>query len=213
MKKRISLILWLLVIIFVLITISVFSKTLALFEDNAFAIANNDIGRWIIKISGQNITDGESEDIVIDSFIYEPDPHVSSGVIAPGGSAYFELVFDATDCDVAVKYDISFLFDEMDYADNITFEVVNSDENVIRTGVNTYSGIIDLDSILDGETSTIRVNITWDDVAAHDEDDTNLGIVSGNTLNIPLNVNAIQYLGETLVPYVEPVQGEGNERE
>ena len=101
----------------------------------------------------------------------------------------------------------------MDYADNITFEVVNSDENVIRTGVNTYSGIIDLDSILDGETSTIRVNITWDDVAAHDEDDTNLGIVSGNTLNIPLNVNAIQYLGETLVPYVEPVQGEGNERE
>ena len=76
MKKRISLILWLLVIIFVLITISVFSKTLALFEDNAFAIANNDIGRWIIKISGQNITDGESEDIVIDSFIYEPDPQV-----------------------------------------------------------------------------------------------------------------------------------------
>ena len=34
-------------------------------------------------------------------------------------SAYFDLVVDATDCDVAVRYDITFNFDSMNYSDNI----------------------------------------------------------------------------------------------
>ena len=149
MRKRIKLILWLLVIIFAFITVFVFSDTLALFENNAFGLAEMPIGRWIIRLSNQLITSGISEDIVIDSFVYTQNARVSEGVIAPGGSAYFDLVFDATDCDVAVKYDITIKFDEMDYADNISFVVANSSSNVVRTGPSTYSGIISLQSIID----------------------------------------------------------------
>ena len=204
MRKRIKLVLWLLVIIFVFITVFVFRGTLALFEDNAFGLADMPIGRWIIKLSNQTITSGVTEDIVIDTFQYTQNQHVSPGVIAPGGSAYFDLVFDATDCDVAVKYDLTLKFDEMDYADNISFTVTNSDSNVVRTGVNTYSGIISLQKIIDEETDSIRVTITWNDDRTHDADDTELGVVEDNKLTIPINVHAIQYLGETLVPYVEP---------
>jgi len=209
MRKRIKIILWLLVIIFVFITISVFSDTLALFENNASGVVNNEIGKWVIKLSNQLITGENTEDIVIDNFVYEQNERVSDGVIAPGTSAYFDLIFDATDCDVAVKYDISILFDQMDYANNISFEVINNDANVVRTGVNTYSGIISLDSIINEEVHTIRVRITWNDIEDYNENDTALGIVEGNKLSIPLSVSAIQYLGETLVPYVEEGEEEG----
>ncbi len=207
MKMRMSktkLYLWICAIALSITTFFVFKDTLALFEDNAYGIANNDIGRWVIKLSNQTITSGVSEEVQINNFVYETVSTVTPGNIAPGTSAYFDLVFDATDCDVAVKYDIEFKVDEIDYEDNISISVEALDSgSTIRTAENTYSGIISLSEIENDDVITIRVTLDWDDIAQYNESDTALGEVDGNHLVIPINVHAIQYLGETLVPYVE----------
>ena len=75
-------------------TYLVFNNTFALFESDASGVVNSQIGRWIIKISNETITDGTNEDINISNFVYASNPRVASGVIAPGTSAYFDLVFD-----------------------------------------------------------------------------------------------------------------------
>ena len=203
MKKQVKIVLWVLVFVFLCFTFMMFADTLALFESNASGEADMDIGKWVIKVSDVSITDGESQSIVVDSFVYEENEHVESGYIAPGTSAYFDLIFDATECDVAVKYDIAFNFESIDYSDNISISVsgAENNSNVIRTAENTYSGVIDLESIENNELVTLQVEITWDNLEAYDESDTALGIEHGNKLRVPITVNAVQYLGETIVPY------------
>ena len=112
------------------------------------------------------------------------------------------MVIDASDCDVAVLYNLDLNFDETTYADNISFSVETlNGPQVVRTDEYVYSGIVSLNSIINGETTSFRIHITWDDDPTYDEDDTALGLVEGNHLVIPMKFNAKQYLGETLVEY------------
>ncbi len=200
-RNRFKVILYLVVVIFFFLTFIVFSRTLALFEDNASGLADSDIGRWIIKINNTNITSGNSQTLTINNFVYQGNALTANNTIAPGTSAYFDLVVDATDCDVAVRYDINFKFDQMEYANNILFTVDGT--GTIRTGENTYSGVISLSDIQNDHLVTLRVNITWDnlDQDIYNEADTILGTTLGSNLRIPIDVHAEQYLGETIVPY------------
>ena len=210
MKNRIKLILYLLVLIFITLTIVIFKKSYALYENNASGVVDNTIGRWIIKVSDQLITTGQTEDIVVDSFIYEQKSTIENGYIAPGSSAYFDLVFDATLCDVAVKYDITINYNSINYADNISINVQElGQSSTIMTGPNTYSGVISLASIENEDLVTLRVTINWNDLAAYNDSDTELGVVQFNKLIVPITVNAVQYLGETLTPY-DPTSLSGN---
>ena len=90
----------------------------------------------------------------------------------------------------------------MEYADNITFGVQEyGTNNTIQTAVNTYSGVIDLDTINNEDVVTLRVTVTWSNLAAYDENDTVLGLTRTGRIAIPITVSAIQYLGETITPY------------
>ena len=91
-KNRIKFALYFCLFAFIVITIITFKSTYALFENDATGIVDNTIGKWIIKVSDALITSGQTEDIVIDSFIYEQKQTVENGYIAPGSSAYFDLV-------------------------------------------------------------------------------------------------------------------------
>ena len=209
-KNSIRILLWSLVIIFIIITFTLFKNTFALFETEASGKANNDIGKWIIKINDELISDGIVETISVDQFVYEENEKVERGYIAPGTSAYFDLVFDATECDVAVKYDIEFLLEDMDYAENISITVNETGENSsIKTGPNTYSGVIDLDSIIDGDLITLRITINWANLEDYNESDTLLGTTEDSKLSVPIKVSAIQYLGEEIIPYVENDENDG----
>ncbi len=205
MKNRVRIFLWFLVAVSLTMTCIILTGTYALFENNAEGVVNENIGKWVIYLSNNLITNGLEEELDIDSFVYNSNAHVNSGHIAPGGSAYFDLVFDATACDVAVKYDIEFLTDEIDYSDNIGISVAEVGSNAtIKTAENTYSGVISLASINNHDTVTLRITLTWTDDEDYDEDDTALGTVENNALRVPINVHAVQYLGETIVPYVPP---------
>jgi hypothetical protein len=202
MRDNFKVIIWTVVFILVIASFVVFADTLALFETNGTGEANMDIGKWVIKISDVDITSPSVQEIVIDNFTYANNVNVAPGKIAPGSSAYFDLVVDATDCDVAVKYDITFNFEEAGYASNIGFSVSQvGDNTVVQTGPNTYSGVIDLETINDEEVVTLRVNVVWNNIEALNENDTALGKELNSKLAIPVTVIAVQYLGENLTPY------------
>ncbi len=202
MMSRTQIILYLLVIILICTCFVVFSDTLALFETDSEGEISNDIGKWVIKVNNETITEAEVEEIDITNFNYSTSSLVENGYIAPGGTAFFDLVVDATECDVAVLYTVDLNLDETDYDDNISFNLMEIGGNtVVRTDEYAYSGIIPLSSIQNGDTKTLRVNITWLDVATYNDSDTELGKVEDSKLLIPIKFHAQQYLGETLVPY------------
>lgn len=202
MKIKTQVVLWLFVVIMFTISFVVFSDTLALFETDSEGTVNNDIGKWVIKVNNETITNAEEEEIEITNFQYSSSSLVESGYIAPGGTAYFDLVVDATECDVAVLYSVDLNLDAVSYDTNISIRLEDLDgSSVVRTGEYVYSGIIDLASIHNEETRTLRIHIRWDDVAANNASDTELGEVEDSKLTIPIKFHASQYLGETLVPY------------
>ena len=91
-----------------------------------------------------------------------------------------------------------------DLPGNINY-YLSVDGNVMtRTDEFTYSGILDLEDIDDGVKPALRINKNWDDIGSYNESDTNMGIVYNNNITIPVSVHVIQYLGETIVPYVGP---------
>ena len=203
MMNKTQIVLYILVIILFCTSFVVFSDTLALFETDSSGVVNSDVGKWVIKVNNNTITETVNEAIDITNFQYSSSNKVETGYIAPGGTAYFDLVVDATDCDVAVLYSVDLNLDATDYDANISFslEDLSSNGQVIRTAEYVYSGVIDLASIRNDETRTLRIHITWEDVAANNESDTQLGQVEDSHLTIPIVFHASQYLGETLVPY------------
>ena len=202
MKSKTQIALWFLVVIIFSIAFVVFSDTLALFETDSEGVINTDVGKWLIKVNNETITETVNEAIEINNFQYSSDSHVETGYIAPGGTAYFDLTVDATECDVAVLYSIDLNLSAMDIAANIDIALQDlNGANVVRTGEYVYSGIISLASINNNETRTLRVRITWTDNQANNESDTKLGEVEDSKITIPIIFHARQYLGETLVPY------------
>ena len=200
MKSRTQIALWLIVVIGFSIAFVVFSDTLALFETDSSGVINSDVGKWVIKVNNESITDTVNEAIEINSFQYSTSSHVETGYIAPGGTAYFDLVVDASDCDVAVLYSIDLNLDAMDVSANINISLQDMDgSTVVRTGEDVYSGIIDLATIANAR--TLRVTIDWVNNEANNASDTKLGEVEDSKITIPIIFHAQQYLGETLVPY------------
>ena len=53
-----------------------------------------------------------------------------------------------------------------------------------------------------GKTNKIKVRLSWENDENNNQMDTTLGTLKGYTVNIPINVTATQYLGETIEEYM-----------
>ena len=200
MKINVKVMLYIGALILIVASVYVIKESYAVFETLGSGTADFSIGRWVINLNNIDISSGQTLSFSINSFNYSDSSHIANGVIAPGRSGYFELVLDPSGTDVAIRYDIV-LDMEQEYEDNITYYVTTTDGTTIQTGPNTYSGIIDLDSIDDGDTATLRIVVEWVDNASYNESDTLLGLANNPSISIPAEITVVQYLGESLQEY------------
>ena len=201
MKSKIKIVLYICLFISALVLLWFISDTYAVFETNSNGTANIPVGGWVIKLNSVDISSGQTVSFVVNNFNYSENAHIESGKIAPGRSGYFDVVLDPDGTDVSIRYDVT-LDLEGDYEDNITYYVVTNGQSAIRTGENTYSGVIDLNDIDNGDVATLRIVVEWVNNSSYDDSDTELGLSNNPSISIPAEINVIQYFGETLVPYV-----------
>ena len=183
MKKR----LFLIATVLLLVTTITVLSTYALFETNATAETDLDIGRWEIKLNNTDISLTES--ITLNNFVYNNGVHTEDGYFAPGSSAYFDVVIDTSDTDVSVAYDLEIDDSQIEDYPNIHFSIQNMATNQTISGTN-ISGVINLSD--QNRTITLRISIIWDNLLAYDESDTSL---IGEELAFVLNANFEQYTG------------------
>ena len=200
MKINAKTMLYIGVLVLLIASIYLIKETYAVFETTGTGTADFSIGSWVINLNNIDISSGQTVSFSINSFTYSENSHIANGVIAPGRSGYFDLILDPDGTDVAVRYDITLDMEE-EYANNITYYVTTTDGTTIRTGENTYSGIIDLDSIDDGDVATLRIIVEWVNNGSYDASDTELGLENNASISIPAEINVVQYLGETLEEY------------
>lgn len=189
--------------IMIFVTIYEITNTYGLFESNINMDVDSKLATWNILINDTNI--GKSETFTIDNFISEEDSTVASGKIAPGTSGYFNININPSTTQVSIRYDLTFDFSKLDNLFTITKVEEKNGYNLIKTGPNTYSNVITLNEIKENKTNNIRVHIKWNNNEENNDKDTEIGLTENNTLNIPVSITVLQYSGEKIEPYVEPV--------
>lgn len=189
--------------IMIFVTIYEITNTYGLFESNINMDVDSKLATWKILINDTNI--GKSETFTIDNFISEEESTVASGKIAPGTSGYFNINIDPSTTQVSIRYDLTFDFSKLDNLFTITKVEEKNGYNLIKTGPNTYSNVITLNEIKENKTNNIRVHIKWNNNEENNDKDTEIGLTENNTLNIPVSITVLQYSGEKIEPYVEPV--------
>lgn len=194
-----------LTVILVVLTSYIIVNTFAIFEESVTTKAGESLAKWEITIN--NTTMGiNTNTFSLSSLSWTSSARVKEGKVAPGMSGSFLIDIDPGDTEVSIKYDITFDTTELtNTAFRISSVLETVDGHLVRTGENTYSGIITLAEIELGKTHEIRVNLIWENNDYNNDIDSEWGRTLNKTVSIPVTVNVIQYDGSTLTPYVEPV--------
>lgn len=181
--------------------VAVIQNSYALFETKGVALVEQDLAKWVITINDIGVT-GTTKQFAVTNFRYTNDQYVNENKLAPGGSCYFDIVIDANDTNVSVKYTIDLDFSiihNYEFIDSEVIDLTNGD--IIRTGKDQYTGVLDLKEIKEGQTKTLRVKLIWSNNEENNENDSELGLDEKANIIIPVNVNLTQYTSEEIVPY------------
>ena len=119
--------------------------------------------KFKLYINGISVTgDGTLSDQIIINNVTWTSTHTRDGKISPGsyGTVYLEL--DSTQSDVAVMYSFQFIDKRIDDDKVLTFNNITADSGIVRTARDTYSGIVTMDDIEDGEKVNISADFIFD---------------------------------------------------
>lgn len=169
----------------------------AAYESTITGRVSNTLADWSIKVNNQEITNSSLESIPL-TYTVNDLTNVRSGKVAPGSNLSYPIQIDASGSEVAVKLTFTVTDKTVDPDKYLTLTSVSSNDlSVIRVGANAYCVVIPKASL--SGVKTISMNFSWVDdgslVEYSDEID------SDNFMEIDLN--AIQYVGETITPYNE----------
>ena len=164
-------------------------ETYALFETNASADSELEIGDWKIYLNG--VDTALTQTVTISNFTYSSSQHIQSGYLAPGSTASFNVTIDASRTDVSTEYTLTIDDSPIEDYPNIYFSILNLDTNETVVS-NTYTGVIALSD--QSRTARLSVIITWADQTQYDETDTEL---INATMAFTIDANFKQYVGNT----------------
>ena len=209
--KKVYILIFLIMLLFTTYEIA---NSYAKYTSEASGTASKQAGAWVVEVNDEEITSSSStKTFQIANLTYPANNYVLENKMAPTSTGYFDIEIDPTGASVAIRYDLTIDFSALSVSNAINFDsaykVVNNVESatgIVKTGANTYSGIIPLSEVKAGTSTTLRFYVAWTDdgTGTNDDADSALGLSQDVSLALPVSVTVSQYLGETLVPYVAP---------
>ena len=173
--------------------------TYTAYESTVNANIGNHVAPIHIKINGEELgTDPALDNQILLDNVTWTSSHTREGKLSPGSTGSFQFEVDPTGSEVAILYQIQLIDKNVDPTKIITFTSITSDQTLVRTAVDTYSGIITLANIQANQKTHITVAFSYDDTEDVE------GIVEDNQVFedfFEINFTALQYQGETLVAY------------
>lgn len=201
-KKLVQLIL---LILIMLIVICGIINIYAIFHSELDGNIELEKGIWNIEVNNTDITNETLKEFTIDTIDMETNEHVKNGKLAPGMKGSFKIGINPKNTNVSVKYEIS--LNEKQMANSSikinSIKEIEQNNELIKTGENSYTGIISLDDINKNVKNNIKVEIEWVDDRENDKLDEKIGTVYNSKIQIPITVHVSQYFGETIDEYVE----------
>lgn len=175
--------------------------TYTAYESSVSTNASNDISGIHLRINGEEIHQNSilNNRVILDNVTWI-STHTRANKISPGSTGSFQLELDPSGSEVAILYELQFVDKVVDDDKILTFGNIVSDDTLVQTAADTYSGIISLSQIENNQRIHISVGFAFDasqDIEGFREDN------QAYDDFFEINVKVYQYLGETLVPYTE----------
>lgn len=92
--------------LFFILSLSVIKNTYAKYITSASGDANIEIARWKILVNNQDVEENKELTNVITP-VFEGNDNIASNVIAPTAEGYFDILIDASNTDVSLRYVIT----------------------------------------------------------------------------------------------------------
>ena len=92
--------------LFLIISLSVIKNTYAKYITSADGDANINIARWKILVNNQDIEQNKELSNVITP-VFDGNDNIASNVIAPTAEGYFDILIDASNTDVSLRYEVT----------------------------------------------------------------------------------------------------------
>lgn len=178
-------------------------STYTLFESEIEGEASVKTAGIHISINGVDILENQSSGVIDERIILDNTTWVSTHTreekLSPGSTGTISLEVDPAGSEVAIVYEFRFVDKVIDEEKLLNFSNIVSDDNTfIRTGVDTYSGIITMADIANGKKVHVNVGFYFDyltDIPGITEDNQTFDDL------FEIHFHALQYQGGTLTPY------------
>lgn len=177
----------------------------AAYKTGLQADANADIEPWKILVNGKNIATTETEIFELESYIDKSD-YVAEGKLAPGSRFKVPVEIDATATDnMDIRYDIKvdMAVEQENYSTIQIQNVLEENQNceIIKTGENTYTGIMLKENI---KKHNISINFIWENNEENNKIDTTIGtnLEERQKISIPITISVSQYGNEEIEEYI-----------
>jgi hypothetical protein len=202
MKKKIIRKILIIITLFMIFAVAYsLINTYAIFYSEGTGKIRQENATWRIYVNEKNIATNNK--FTIDTFELEESEHVAPGKIAPSVTGNFYITIDPKNTNVAIKYSIK--LNQLNLVNDkikiVSIEEINQKNELIKTDESTYTGIITLSDIKEKKINNIRVKITWLNDEENNKADTTMGTIENYKINIPIEVDITQYLGETIEEY------------
>ena len=185
--------------LFLIISLSVIKNTYAKYITSADGDANINIARWKIIVNNQDIEQNKELSNVITP-VFDGNDNIASNVIAPTAEGYFDILIDASNTDVSLKYEIT----TSDNADSAVSDLIISGYSIDdseRQQIVSDDGQIKIENeILYNSTDKdikLRVFLKWNDdetngATMDNQADTNATKTDTNLAKVNVNLKFIQ---------------------
>lgn len=185
--------------LFLIISLSVIKNTYAKYITSADGDANINIARWKILVNNQDIEQNKELSNVITP-VFDGNDNIASNVIAPTSEGYFDILIDASNTDVSLKYEIT----TSDNADSAVSDLIISGYSIDdseRQQIVSDDGQIKIENeILYNSTDKdikLRVFLKWNDdetngATMDNQADTNATKTDTNLAKVNVNLKFIQ---------------------
>ena len=174
MKK----ILPLLLLTLLIVLLGQLASTYGIFESNVAVGSEIELADWQILVNNINLNEEEQE-FNITNILWDTNSNVLPGKAAPGLDGYFEIILDPRTTQVAIEYEVTFEFSELENSNIYITSVKDRNNNdILIVDSETYSSSMSLEEVQLNQIEIIKVSFTW-------ELDEENSIIDSGTVNIP----------------------------
>jgi len=165
------------------------------------------IESWKILVNNTNIATTNTEVFELESYVVASE-YVADGKIAPGSIFELPIEIDATETkNTDIRYDIKvdLNIEQEELYHNIKVMGVTEQNQmceIIKTGENTYTGIITSDNTRKHD---VKIQLIWENDEINNANDSKIGTntQSRQQIKVPVTIDVMQYGNEEIKEYTE----------